>query len=331
MFVKIYLGNNKSKINKNSLKLTFSPTHFLYTCSNLDTTKEKKSKSCDRMPQFQAYDFSQVPMVTTFQSRSPSVADSGTLFPSVCMHKSFANDLFNVTVLFNDWQKVGSSSFFRGTTLKLDLYRLEYNVSNVTTSRLLAKTNKFGAETILTLAHLAPGDYLAELILQQNSSKCSLGECVIESTSSNTFECIKCKKLVIVLTLREDFPKRSSLSFRKCVLGNPRITHTTRDDHASLNKLKFECTSNDGSSLRSGSESGIIDFYRIVPVESQYEKLGLPYNVSDEVCDESGIEKVPIFIGYQPIIIGVPILIITLYIIVRCALCIITKLKSGKL
>jgi hypothetical protein len=200
---------------------------------------EDKRSSC-KDPIFKAYDFESVKLVKNFQSQSLStekkILSSGKTasvkkkfamntdyLPRICMNIDNSDGIFNVKLIFNDYQQTGQTSLFGGTTYTLKLYSFSFNQKPnnlndvdkyfpITIKQILSIPNIL-PNRLITIRNLDQGHYFLEVYISQKSSICSVeNECVEESVLNNEFQCVPCRKLVVQFLLEYNMLTSSEMS-----------------------------------------------------------------------------------------------------------------------
>lgn len=212
---------------------------------------EDKRSSC-KDPIFKAYDFDSVQFVRDFQSqplstekkmlneKSSSVKRKFAMItdylPRVCMNIDNSDGIFNLKLIFNDYQQTGQASLFAGTTYTLKLYSFSFNEKPnnpydvdkyfLITPNHILNIGQVSPNKLINIRNLDQGHYILEVYVNQNSSICPTNECVEESVLNNHFQCVPCRKLVVNFLLEYD------------MLTSSEMSNSNKNKNAKFNKFK---------------------------------------------------------------------------------------------
>ena len=194
------------------------------------------------------------------------------LLPSLCFSTTLSKvaGLYNVKLVFNDYQRTAVSSlFYEATRFSFRLYRIEFKdestpqnpidmgtfVSIKSPPHLLYTSNDNVRLTdLIEFNDMQPGRYVLEMSVKQapNEMCPNENECVDESNKNNKFQCVKCNKILTVFTLKKETIVSSQYStylplhkkFTHCSHGNFKASVSASIDYGMLRKSneKYLCS-----------------------------------------------------------------------------------------
>jgi hypothetical protein len=97
----------------------------------INEQRPSKTITCEQIPQYRAYDFGSAQMASLFHGKSPSSKQAFNVAPTICLSIAFEKGYYKVRIVFNDASKHAHSSLLNGTSLKYNLFKIEYKHLNV--------------------------------------------------------------------------------------------------------------------------------------------------------------------------------------------------------